>query len=149
MPWVGFETMIPAFEGVKRVHASDRGATVIGCSGNYLTETVLVAPSRHTLIILTFSLFTAIHRSCSHQYKPCSYSIVSYCDMYTHFKQRPKYAHATTEKLLEAFSVWSAPCPVLGNGPMNTHSGTWRVFTMRPDTSLYNKRRKITGSSVQ
>jgi hypothetical protein len=30
MPWVGFETTIPAFERAKTVHASDRSATVTG-----------------------------------------------------------------------------------------------------------------------
>jgi hypothetical protein len=56
--------------------------------------------------------------------------------------QRPKYAHATIEKVLEeVFSVWSAPCPVLGNGPMNRHSDTWHVFSVRFDPNLYNERR--------
>jgi hypothetical protein len=36
-------------------------------------------------------------------------------------RQRPKYAHATTEKVWqELFSLWSAPCPFLGNGSLNT-----------------------------
>jgi hypothetical protein len=36
-------------------------------------------------------------------------------------RQRPKYAHATIEKVLqEVFSMWSAPCPLLGNGSLNT-----------------------------
>jgi hypothetical protein len=30
MPWVGFETTIPAFEQAEIVHALDRAATVIG-----------------------------------------------------------------------------------------------------------------------
>jgi hypothetical protein len=30
MPYVGFETTIPAFERAKTVHALDRAATVIG-----------------------------------------------------------------------------------------------------------------------
>jgi hypothetical protein len=34
MPWVGFETTIPAFERAKRVHASDSGATVISLIDN-------------------------------------------------------------------------------------------------------------------
>jgi hypothetical protein len=36
-------------------------------------------------------------------------------------KQRPKYMHATIEKAMqEVFSMWSAPCPLLGNGSLNT-----------------------------
>jgi hypothetical protein len=36
--------------------------------------------------------------------------------------QRPKYAHATIQRVLqEVFSMWSATCPVLGNGAVNTH----------------------------
>jgi hypothetical protein len=30
MPWMGFETTIPAFERAKTVHALDRAAIVIG-----------------------------------------------------------------------------------------------------------------------
>jgi hypothetical protein len=30
MPWVGFETTIPAFERAKTIHALDREATVTG-----------------------------------------------------------------------------------------------------------------------
>jgi hypothetical protein len=77
-------------------------------------------------------------------------------------RQRPKYAHGTIE-LEEVFSMWSAscpvlgngsinthsdnrrgvfkrsaPCPVLGNGPMNMHSGNWHVFTAGSD--LHNER---------
>jgi hypothetical protein len=37
------------------------------------------------------------------------------------FRQSPKYAHATIGKVLqELFSMWSAPCPLLGNGSLNT-----------------------------
>jgi hypothetical protein len=36
-------------------------------------------------------------------------------------RQRSKYAHATIKKVLqELFSIWSAPCPLLGNGSLNT-----------------------------
>jgi hypothetical protein len=36
-------------------------------------------------------------------------------------RQRSKYEHATIEKVLqEVFSMWSAPCPLLGNGSLNT-----------------------------
>jgi hypothetical protein len=36
-------------------------------------------------------------------------------------RQRPKYAHATIEKVLqEMFSMLSAPYPLLGNGSLNT-----------------------------
>jgi hypothetical protein len=42
-------------------------------------------------------------------------------------RQRPKYAHATIEKVLEeVFSMWSASCPVLGNRPIITHSDNRR-----------------------
>jgi hypothetical protein len=42
-------------------------------------------------------------------------------------ERRPKYAYVTIEKILEeVFSMWSAPCPVLGNGPMNTQSNNRR-----------------------
>jgi hypothetical protein len=42
-------------------------------------------------------------------------------------RQRLKYAHATIEKALEEmFSMWSAPCTVLGNGPIDTHSDNRR-----------------------
>jgi hypothetical protein len=42
-------------------------------------------------------------------------------------RQHPKYAHATIEKILEeVFSVWSAPRPVLGNWPIETHSDNRR-----------------------
>jgi hypothetical protein len=38
-------------------------------------------------------------------------------------RQRPKYAHEIIEKVLqESFSVWSAPCPLLGNRSLNTFS---------------------------
>jgi hypothetical protein len=33
---------------------------------------------------------------------------------------RPKYAHAKIENIFqEVFSMWSAPCPLLGNGSLN------------------------------
>jgi hypothetical protein len=36
-------------------------------------------------------------------------------------RQRPKYAHATIENILqELFSMWSAQCLLLGNGSLNT-----------------------------
>jgi hypothetical protein len=36
-------------------------------------------------------------------------------------RQSPKYAHATTANVFqELFSMWSASCPLLGNGPLNT-----------------------------
>jgi hypothetical protein len=35
--------------------------------------------------------------------------------------QRLKYVDATIEKVLqEVFTMWSAPCPLLGNGSLNT-----------------------------
>jgi hypothetical protein len=35
-------------------------------------------------------------------------------------RQRPKYSHATIEKgLKDVFSMWSAPCTLLGNGSLN------------------------------
>jgi hypothetical protein len=39
----------------------------------------------------------------------------------------------------EEFSMWSAPCQALGNGPMNTHSDTWRIISMGYDPRLYNE----------
>jgi hypothetical protein len=51
--------------------------------------------------------------------------------------------------LEEVFSVWSAPCPVQGNGPIDTHSETWHVFSLRSDPTLYKERRKMIRSSVQ
>jgi hypothetical protein len=42
-------------------------------------------------------------------------------------RQCPKYAHPTVERVLEkVFSMWSAPCPVLGNGQIDTHSNNRR-----------------------
>jgi hypothetical protein len=42
-------------------------------------------------------------------------------------RQRPKYEHATIERVLEeVFSTWSTTCPVLGNGPIGTHSDNRR-----------------------
>jgi hypothetical protein len=36
-------------------------------------------------------------------------------------RQHQKYAHAAIEKALqEVFSMWSAPCLLLGNGSLNT-----------------------------
>jgi hypothetical protein len=36
-------------------------------------------------------------------------------------RQRPKYPHATIEKVMqELSSMWSTPCPLLGNGSLNT-----------------------------
>jgi hypothetical protein len=81
-------------------------------------------------------------------------------------RQRPKFAHATTEKLLEGFSMWSAPYPALGNGPKDTHivtteevfsmwSAPWPVLgngpmnkhsyvlSVRSDQSLYNDRSSV------
>jgi hypothetical protein len=53
-------------------------------------------------------------------------------------RQRPKYPHAKIEKVLEEMlSVCPAPCPALGNGPINKHF-TRRVFSLRSDPSLYN-----------
>jgi hypothetical protein len=41
--------------------------------------------------------------------------------------QRPEYANATIEKVLEeVFSMWSASYPVLGNGPIDTQSDNRR-----------------------
>jgi hypothetical protein len=38
------------------------------------------------------------------------------------YRQRPKYTHAIIEKeVQEMFSVWSAPCPLVGNWS-TTHS---------------------------
>jgi hypothetical protein len=39
MPYVGFEPTIPAFEGVKTVHALDDAATVIGCTISAVLKT--------------------------------------------------------------------------------------------------------------
>jgi hypothetical protein len=70
-------------------------------------------------------------------------------------RQRPEYAHATKERVLEeVFSMYSESCPVLGNGPIYTHSDkrrdvfymvrakhsdTSHVFSAGSDLSLYNK----------
>jgi hypothetical protein len=37
MPWVGFETIIPALERAKKFHALDRAATVMGFTLFYRT----------------------------------------------------------------------------------------------------------------
>jgi hypothetical protein len=85
-------------------------------------------------------------------------------------RQHPKWAHIAIEKVLEkVFSMWCASCPVLSNGPVDTHSdngrkrcfiwcphniqcwvtGKWTriltrdIFSLRPGPNLYNKRRKI------
>jgi hypothetical protein len=39
----------------------------------------------------------------------------------------------------EVFSMWSTPCPVLDNEPVNTHSDTEHVFSVRSYPSLYNE----------
>jgi hypothetical protein len=41
-------------------------------------------------------------------------------------RQHPKYAHTVVKVLEEVFSLWSAPCLVLGNGPVDTHSDNRR-----------------------
>jgi hypothetical protein len=39
-------------------------------------------------------------------------------------RQRPKYAHAILERgFQEVFSIWSAPCPLLGNGSITLSRG--------------------------
>jgi hypothetical protein len=48
----------------------------------------------------------------------------------------------------DVFSTWSESCPVLGNWPMNTNLNTWHLFSLRSDPSLYNERRKIIGRHV-
>jgi hypothetical protein len=41
--------------------------------------------------------------------------------IYNFSRRRPKHAHTTIEKVLqEVFSMWSTPCPLLGNGSLNT-----------------------------
>jgi hypothetical protein len=46
-------------------------------------------------------------------------------------RQRPKYAQGTTEKvLLELFSMWSAPCPLLVNGSLNPYPQKQRHATI-------------------
>jgi hypothetical protein len=40
MPWVGFETMIPASERVKAVRALDRAANMIGGLGTSAVENI-------------------------------------------------------------------------------------------------------------
>jgi hypothetical protein len=48
-------------------------------------------------------------------------------------RQHPKYTHATIEKVLgEVFSMWFAPCPLLGNRSINTHSDNRRGVCMWP-----------------
>jgi hypothetical protein len=55
-------------------------------------------------------------------------NINSYLDKQEHIvqctpfrRQRPKYAHAKIENVLEeVFSMWSVPCRLLGNGSLNT-----------------------------
>jgi hypothetical protein len=59
-------------------------------------------------------------------------------------RQRSKYAQETIERVLqEVFSMWSAPCPLLGNGPLNTfprqriprqHSDYFRCYAARCKT---------------
>jgi hypothetical protein len=42
-------------------------------------------------------------------------------------RQRPKYEQTTIEKVFdEVFSTCPAPCPVLGNGPIDMHSDNRR-----------------------
>jgi hypothetical protein len=49
-------------------------------------------------------------------------------------RQRPKYAQVTIEKVFqELSSIWSAPCPLLGNGSLNTF----------PQKQTRNNRRSI------
>jgi hypothetical protein len=56
-------------------------------------------------------------------------------------RQRPNYAHATLEKVLqEMFSMWSAPCPLLGNDSVNTfprqQSDTFRCYATAVNTTV-------------
>jgi hypothetical protein len=44
----------------------------------------------------------------------------------------PKYAHAAIEGILrELFSMWSAPCALLGNGSLNTFTRNSRISIAR------------------
>jgi hypothetical protein len=52
MPWVGFESTIPAFEWKETVHALDRAATVIGRLVSTLQETRCVSIQNTNWIIL-------------------------------------------------------------------------------------------------
>jgi hypothetical protein len=50
MPWVGFESTIPAFERAKTVHALDRAATAIGLFSNTVYDLPLMWQTKfHTL----------------------------------------------------------------------------------------------------
>jgi hypothetical protein len=51
---------------------------------------------------------------------------------------RPINTHSNNRR-----GVLCGVCPVLGNGPMYTHSDTWHVFSVRSDPSLYNERRTM------
>jgi hypothetical protein len=59
-------------------------------------------------------------RKYSHSPEMCFYShdIVTWRPISS---QRPKFAQATMKKVLQiVFSMWSASCPLLGNGSLNT-----------------------------
>jgi hypothetical protein len=49
MPKVRFEPTIPVFERAKTVHAIDRAATVIGCTGNTFSKFSNIASVYNTL----------------------------------------------------------------------------------------------------
>jgi hypothetical protein len=88
---------------------------------------------------------------------------------------RPKYAQATIERVFEeVIPIWSAPCPVLCNGPINTHSDnrrgvfyvvsatpsagkgpmnmqshTWRIFSAWSVPVLYNETLFVARSRLE
>jgi hypothetical protein len=87
--------------------------------------------SWETLVIKIYPRHYSFQRfdSCSPVYHRrfggrCCLNIVT-CRLIS--RQRTKYEHATMERVLEVFSMWSAPCPVLGNGPIKTYSDNRRV----------------------
>jgi hypothetical protein len=61
MPCVGFESMIPAFERAKTVHALDRATAVID-----LTEMIRATANRNVCIVIVRRL------SCSQSWCECS-----------------------------------------------------------------------------
>jgi hypothetical protein len=47
------------------------------------------------------------------------------------YVQRPKYTHTIENLLQEVFSVWSVPCPLLGNGSLNARNSRKSIARQR------------------
>jgi hypothetical protein len=87
-------------------------------SRNVRNHQALATTTHNTRIYTSLQQHTTTPRT----WKRITQKKTQYTVMYRFIsRQRPKYAQSTIEKVLqEMFSMGSAPCPLLGNGSLNT-----------------------------